>query len=156
MEALRVPTNNYAVSSFGIAVCCQQAPFAANKRRCRMKMSPMHAEAACRGRDGSGCGLFGANRQVAGELHAQEDGQDVLQEALFQCLACKRPASRSPSPQRRPPVQRVENSFGGDANAVSHRPVGRGRAPEGASWTGCQHDFDNPTSEDAVWYGSFF
>ena len=28
---------------------------------------------ACRGRDGSGCGLFGANRQVTGELHAQED-----------------------------------------------------------------------------------
>jgi hypothetical protein len=50
----------------------------------------------------------------------------------------------------------VENSFGGDANAVSHRQVGRGRAPEGASWTGCQHEFDNPTSEDAVWYGSFF
>ena len=43
-----------------------------------------------------------------------------------------------------------------DANAVSHRQVGRGRAPEGASWTGCQHEFDNPTSEDAVWYGSFF
>jgi hypothetical protein len=127
------------------AVCCQQTA-----------MPNEDVAHACRGRDGSGCGLFGANRQVAGELHAQEDGQDVLQEALFQCLACKRPASRSPSPQRRPPVQRVENSFGGDANAVSHRQVGRGRAPEGASWTGCQHEFDNPTSEDAVWYGSFF
>jgi hypothetical protein len=126
------------------AVCCQQTA-----------MPNEDVAHACRGRDGSGCG-FGANRQVAGELHAQEDGQDVLQEALFQCLAGKRPASRSPSPQRRPPVQRAENSFGGDANAVSHRQVGRGRAPEGASWTGCQHEFDNPTSEDAVWYGSFF
>jgi hypothetical protein len=39
--------------------------------------------------------------------------------------------------------------FGGDADAVSHRQVGRGRAPEGASWTGSQHEFDNPTSEEA-------
>jgi hypothetical protein len=44
------------------------------------------------------------------------------------------------------------NCFGGDANAVSHRQVGRGRAPEGASWTGSQHEFDNPTSEDATAY----
>ena len=108
------------------AVCCQQTA-----------MPNEDVAHACRGRDGSGCGLFGANRQVAGELHAQEDGQDVLQEALFQCLACKRPASRSPCPQRRPPVQRVENSFGGDANAVSHRrqrrfsPSGRPRPGTG-------------------------
>jgi hypothetical protein len=42
------------------------------------------------------------------------------------CNAGKRPASRSPSPQRRPPVQRAQNCFGVDANAVSHRQVGRG------------------------------
>ena len=70
----------------------------------------------------------------------------------FPCNAGKRPASRSPSPQRRPPVQRVVNCFGGDANAVSHRQVGRGRAPEGASWTGSQHEFGNPTSADATAY----
>jgi hypothetical protein len=44
------------------------------------------------------------------------------------------------------------NCFGGDANTVSHRPVGRGRAPEGTSWTGSRHEFDNPTSADATAY----
>ena len=81
---------------------------------------------ACRGRDGAGCG-FGATRQVnytkkkAGVVTAT-----YYKKLCKRCNDGKRPASRSPSPQRRPPVQRVENSLGGDANAVSHRQVGRG------------------------------
>ena len=96
---------------------------------------------ACRGRDSNfRCKLSSS------EAHEQEVRHDVC----FQCNAGKRPATRSPSPQRRPPVQRAQNCFGDDACAVSHRQVGRGRAPEGTSWTGSQHEFDNPTSADAT------
>ena len=104
---------------------------------------------ACRGRDGSGCG-FGASRQV--NYTHKRTGKTYYKRLCCQCNAGKRPASRSPSPQRRPPVQRAQNCFGGDASAVSHRQVGRGRAPQGTSWTGSQHEFDNPTSEDATAY----
>ena len=104
---------------------------------------------ACRGRDGSGCG-FGASRQV--NYTHKRTGKTYYKRLCCQCNAGKRPASRSPSPQRRPPVQRAQNCFGGDASAVSHRQVGRGRASQGTSWTGSQHEFDNPTSEDATAY----
>ena len=97
---------------------------------------------ACRGTDSN------FRCKSSSEAHEQEVRHDVC----FQCNAGKRPATRSPSPQRRPPVQRAQNCFGDDASAVSHRQVGRGRAPEGTSWTGSQHEFDNPTSEDATAY----
>ena len=102
---------------------------------------------ACRGRDSNGC-PFGAIRQV--NRTNKKSGTTYYKRLCFQCNAGKRPASRSPSPQRRPPVQRAQNCFGDDASAVSHRQVGRGRAPEGTSWTGSQHEFDNPTSADAT------
>ena len=95
---------------------------------------------ACRGTDSN------FRCKSSSEAHEQEVRHDVC----FQCNAGKRPATRSPSPQRRPPVQRAQNCFGDDASAVSHRQVGRGRAPEGTSWTGSQHEFDNPTSADAT------
>ena len=105
---------------------------------------------ACRGRDSNGC-PFGATRQV--NRTNKKSGTTYYKRLCWQCVAGKRPAeNRSPSPQRRPPVQRVMNCFGGDANTVSHRPVGRGRAPEGTSWTGSRHEFDNPTSADATAY----
>ena len=107
---------------------------------------------ACRGRDSNGC-PFGAIRQV--NRTNKRSGTTYYKRLCFQCNAGKRPASRSPSPQRRPPVHRAhraQNCFGGDASAVSHRQVGRGRAPEGTSWTGSQHEFDNPTSADATAY----
>ena len=115
---------------------------------------PMPDAPACRGRDGAGCG-FGATRQL--NYTKKKAGVVTATYHKRLCKRCndgKRPASRSPSPQRRPPVQRATNCFGGDANAVSHRQVGRGRAPEGASWTGSQHEFDNPTSEDATAYST--
>ena len=102
---------------------------------------------ACRGRDSNGC-PFGAIRQV--NRTNKRSGTTYYKRLCFQCNAGKRPASRSPSPQRRPPVHRAQNCFGDDASAVSHRQVGRGRAPEGTSWTGSQHEFDNPTSADAT------
>ena len=104
---------------------------------------------ACRGRDSNGC-PFGAIRQV--NRTNKRSGTTYYKRLCFQCNAGKRPASRSPSPQRRPPVHRAQNCFGGDASAVSHRQVGRGRAPDGTSWTGSQHEFDNPTSADATAY----
>ena len=113
---------------------------------------PMPDAPACRGRDGAGCG-FGAIRQV--NYTKKKSGVVTATYYKKLCKRCndgKRPASRSPSPQRRPPVQRATNCFGGAANAVSHRPVGRGRAPGGTSWTGSQHEFDNPTSEEATAY----
>jgi hypothetical protein len=67
-------------------------------------------DAPCRGRDGAGCG-FGATRQVnytkkkAGVVTAT-----YYKKLCKRCNDGKRPASRSPSPQRRPPVQRVENA----------------------------------------------
>ena len=87
---------------------------------------PMPDAPACRGRDGAGCG-FGAIRQV--NYTKKKSGVVTATYYKKLCKRCndgKRPASRSPSPQRRPPVQRVMNCFGGDANAVSHRQVGRG------------------------------
>ena len=80
---------------------------------------------ACRGWDGACCGF------VATQLHYTKKKAGVVTATYYKklCKRCndgKRPASRSPSPQRRPPVQRATNCFGGDASAVSHRPVGRG------------------------------
>ncbi len=108
---------------------------------------------------GSRCG-FGVDRQVNGTRNLKSTGR------TYYTPLCRSVASASLAnarqvavrlgacTQRRPPVQRAQNCFGGDANAVSNRQVGRRRAPEGKSWTraGSQHEFENPTSTDANAY----
>ena len=88
------------------AACTMQ-----NKQaECFREERPMPDAPACRGRDGAGCGLS-ATRQVnytkkkAGVVTAT-----YYKKLCKRCNDGKRPASRSPSPQRRPPVQRVENA----------------------------------------------